>query len=175
MGRVARSGKSVSDVNRTILDAMNEQNEKQLEQLIHRELRKLPELSAPETLVHRVMLAVHVKERQPWWQRPWLTWPRPVQLGSAALFAATVTALVYFGAQAWQATGIVNPLDKIWQWVGSLSPLWDRLVTIGNAVVSVVQKGGRQYLLIGSGIAVTMYLFCVAAGTAFYRLAFNRR
>jgi len=50
---------------------MNEQNEKQLEQLVHRELRKLPELPAPETLVHRVMLAVHAKEHRPWWQRSW--------------------------------------------------------------------------------------------------------
>ena len=71
---------------------MNEQDEKQLEQLVHRELRKLPELPAPETLVHSVMLAVHAKEREPWWQRPWLTWPRPVQVISSALCVATVTA-----------------------------------------------------------------------------------
>src|SRR3989442_455111 len=103
---------------------MNEHNEKQLEQLIHRELRKLPELPAPETLVHRVMLAVHAKERQSWWHRPWLTWPGPVQALSFALFVATVTALGYFGAGAWQAAGIGNPLDKVWQWVCSLSPLW---------------------------------------------------
>jgi len=32
----------------------------------------------------------------------------------------------------------------------------------------------HQYLLIGLGIAGTMYLACVATGTACYRLAFNR-
>ena len=104
---------------------MNEHE--QLEQLMRRELRKLPELRAPETLVHRVMLAVHVKERQPWWQRPWLTWPRPAQWISSALFATTVTALIYFGSQAWQLAGIGNPLDKIWIWFLSLAPLWDWL------------------------------------------------
>jgi len=154
---------------------MNEQNEKQLEQLIHRELRKLPELPAPQTLVHRVMLAVHAKERQHWWQRPWLTWPLPMRVTSSALCVATVTALIYFGAGAWQAAGIGNPLDKIWQWVGSLSPLRDWLMTLVNAVVLVLQKAGQQYLLIALGVAVTMYLMCVAAGTACYRLPFNRR
>jgi hypothetical protein len=154
---------------------MNERDEKQLEQLVHRELRNLPELAAPETLVHRVMLAVHAKERQPWWQRPWLTWPGLAQQVSFAFFVATVAALVYFGAGAWQAAGIGNPLVKVWEWIGSLSPLWDSLQALVNAANLVLKKGGQQYLFIGLGIAATMYLLCVATGTACYRLAFNRR
>ena len=161
------------DVKDELQDVMNEQE--QLEQLMQRELRKLPELRAPETLVHRVMLAVYAKERQPWWQHPWLSWPRPAQLVSSALFAAAVVALIYFGAQAWQATGIGNPLDKIWLWIVSLAPLWDGLVALGNARALVLQKGGQLYLFIGLGVAATMYLLCVATGTACYRLAFNRR
>src|SRR5881392_1404176 len=128
---------------------MNEQDEKPLEQLMHRELRKLPELRAPETLVHRVMLAVHAKERQPWWQRPWLSWPRPAQCISSALFAVTVGAVIYFGTQAWQLAGIGNPLDKIWLWIVSLAPLWNGLVALANAVALVLQKGGQPYLFIG--------------------------
>ena len=153
---------------------MNEQDERQLEQLVHRELRRLPDLQAPETLVHRVMLAVHANERRPWWQRPWLTWPRPAQLVSAAMSAAAVVAIVYFGAATWEAAGIGNPWDRIWQLISSLAPIRDWLVTLVNAVVLVLQKAGQQYLLIGLGIAVTMYLACVATGTACYRLAFNR-
>src|SRR5438046_1881765 len=153
---------------------MNEQNEKQLEQLVHRELRKLPELPAPETLVHRVMLAVHAKEHQRWWQRSWWSWPRLMQVSSAAACVAAGTALVYFSAAAWQAAGIGHPLDRIWQWVSSLSPLWDWLATLVNALVLVMQKGGQQYVLIALGVAATMYLMCVAAGTACYRLALNR-
>ena len=152
---------------------MNEQE--QLEQLMHGELRKLPELRAPETLVHRVMLAVHAKERQPWWQRPWLTWPRPAQWISSALFAVSVGAAIYFGTQAWQLAGIGNPLDKIWLWIVSLAPLVDWLLALLNAIALVVQKGGQLYLLVGLGVATTMYLFCVATGTACYRLAFTRR
>src|SRR5881394_2966431 len=143
---------------------MNRQE--QLERQMHRELRRLPELRAPETLVHRVMLAVHAKERQPWWQRPWLTWPRPAQVISSVLFAAMVAAAIYFGAQASQAAGIGNPLDKIWLWIVSLAPLWDSMVALVNAVALVLQKVGQVYLFIGLGVAATMYLFCVATGTA---------
>jgi len=154
---------------------MNERYEKELEQLIEREARKLPELRAPETLVHRVMLAVHAKERQPWWQRPWLTWPRWAQWVSVVLSGATVAALVYFGAGAWQAAGMGSPLGKIAQWFSSLAPIWEWLVTVANAIALVLQKGAQQYLLIALGIAGSMYLLCVATGTACYRLAYNRR
>ena len=154
---------------------MNERYEKELEQLIEREARKLPELRAPETLVHRVMLAVHAKERQPWWQRPWLTWPRSAQWVSVVLSGATVAALVYFAAGAWQAAGMGSPLGKIAQWFSSLSPIWEWLVTVANAIALVLQKGAQQYLLIALGIAGSMYLLCVATGTACYRLAYNRR
>jgi len=68
-----------------------------------------------------------------------------------------------------------NPLDKIWLWIISLAPLWDWLVALVNAVALVMQKGGQLYLFIGLGVAATMYLLCLATGTACYRLAFNRR
>ena len=154
---------------------MNEHNERQLEQLVHRELRRLPDLQAPETLVHRVMLAVHANERRPWWQRPWLTWPRSAQLISFALCAATVAGLVYVGAVGLRAMGIGSPLDKLWGWISSLAPLWDWLVTLANALALVLQKAGQPYLLIALGVAAAMYLLCLASGTACYRLAFNRR
>jgi hypothetical protein len=154
---------------------MENDREKQIEQLIHRELRQLPELRAPETLVHRVMLAVHARTRQPWWQRPWLTWPRSMQVTSSAVCIAAAAALVYFGAAAWQSAGIGNPLDKFWQWASSLSVVWDWFMTLINAAALVLQKAGQQYLLIALSVAVTMYLMCVAAGTMCYRLVFNRR
>ena len=175
MGRIAGDAKPVPDLGREYFNAMNERDEKQLERLIHRELWKLPELPAPETLVHRVMLAVHVKERRAWWQRPWLSWPRPARQISAALSVVMIGALVYLGALAWQMAGIGSPLDRIWQWVVSLAPLWDSLAGWVNTVALVLQKAGQLYLFIGLGIAASMYLMCVAAGTACYRLAFNRR
>ena len=46
-----------------------------LETFINRNLGALPEMSAPPTLVHRVMLAVHAQDRLGWWQRSWWCWP----------------------------------------------------------------------------------------------------
>src|ERR1051326_1923727 len=154
---------------------MSERHEQELEQRLHRELRKLPDRRAPETLVHRVMLAVHARERRPWWQRPWLTWPAPAPLISAAFSVAALAAVVYSGSAAWQAAGIGNPLDRVMEWLASLTSAWDLLTSLVNALVLVLQQGGRQYLLIGLAVASTMYLVCVATGSACYRLAFSRR
>ena len=52
---------------------MNEEHEKALERLMDRELKKLPDLPAPGSLVHRVMLAVHQRESLPWYKRAWPT------------------------------------------------------------------------------------------------------
>ena len=154
---------------------MNEREEKELERLIGRELKNLADLRAPETLLHRVMLNVHARERLAWWRRPWLNWPRPARLVSVTLSVGAIAALTYFGSMAWQAAGIGNPLDRIWQWVISLAPAWNWLASLVNALVLVLQHGGQRYLLIGLSLAATMYLLCIATGTACYRLAFNRR
>lgn len=142
---------------------------------MHRELRTLPELRAPETLVHRVMLAVHARERRPWWQRPWLTWPAPARVVSAAFSVAALASAVYSGSVAWHAAGLGNPLDWIMSWLMSLAPAWNLLTNLVDALVLVLQQGGRLYLWIGLAVATTMYLLCVATGSACYRLAFSRR
>ena len=75
---------------------MDENREKKLEELIHRELRQLPERPAPATLVHRVMLAVHARARRPWWERSWVGWPL-----SALLFFYLAYMIV--AARRWSA------------------------------------------------------------------------
>ena len=59
--------------------------------------------------------------------------------------------------------------------MSSLTPLLGWLATLANAATLILQRGGQQFLLIGLAIAGSMYLLCVATGTACYRLAYNRR
>ena len=49
--------------------------DQKLAELIQRELRELPEIQAPRTLMPRVLAAIQHQARKPWWQRPWTAWP----------------------------------------------------------------------------------------------------
>jgi hypothetical protein len=58
-------------------------DETNLERLIHGKLKQLPPPRAPRTLMPRVLAEVRRRAAQPWYQRAWFTWPRHWQLLSA--------------------------------------------------------------------------------------------
>lgn len=62
----------------------------ELEQHVDRALADLPPLTAPGTLLPRVLAAVQAWAERPWYQRAWLTWPVGLQAASAALLLLMV-------------------------------------------------------------------------------------
>lgn len=62
----------------------------ELEKHVDRALADLPPLSAPGTLLPRVLAAVQAWAERPWYQRAWLTWPVGLQVASAALLCLVV-------------------------------------------------------------------------------------
>ena len=65
----------------------------ELEQHVDRALADLPALTAPGTLLPRVLAAVQAWAGRPWYQRAWLTWPVGLQVASAALLLLLVALL----------------------------------------------------------------------------------
>lgn len=64
-----------------------------LESLVARSLRQLPEPHAPRTLLPRVLAAVNAWAGRPWYSRAWFTWPLGLQIASgAALLILVATA-----------------------------------------------------------------------------------
>lgn len=61
-----------------------------LEKHVDRALADLPPLTAPGTLLPRVLAAVQQWADRPWYQRAWLTWPVGWQVASAALLILLV-------------------------------------------------------------------------------------
>ena len=62
----------------------------ELETLVHRRLRQLPDPQAPQTLLPRVMAAVRAWSERPWYQRAWVSWPAALQAVSIAALAAVI-------------------------------------------------------------------------------------
>jgi hypothetical protein len=93
-------------------------NERDLERLANRELRRLPAPRAPETLLPRVMAAVDAWARRPWYTRAWFTWPLGWQIASVALVAAGV-----FGA--WH---VPAPPPSVQAAAGAGRAIWDAVI-----------------------------------------------
>lgn len=153
---------------------MENDRDKQIERVIHRELRQLAELRAPETLVHRVMLAVHAKARQSWWRQPWLTWPLGMRVLSLAVLMASVGLVSYLAGTAWEGLSPLSPSGKIIESFTWIKPIWDTVSALVGAVAVLLRVVGQQFLLIASALLVMVYLACVGIGTVCFRFAYNK-
>ena len=90
----------------------------ELEKHVDRALADLPPLTAPGTLLPRVLAAVQAWAERPWYQRAWLTWPAGLQIASAALLILLVAggalAMPLVQAQGAQLVAFISarlPID----------------------------------------------------------------
>jgi hypothetical protein len=62
----------------------------QLEQMIHRTLKSLPNRPAPRSLESRVLAAIEARASLPWWKQSFSHWP----LAARGVFLVAATAVV---------------------------------------------------------------------------------
>jgi len=154
---------------------MNLEYEKQLEAEVHRELKALPEIPAPATLVARVMAAIELRKALPWFKRAWHTWPGPLQ----GLFLVTMLALfggICFGG--WEASHtamFASAVHKIGGWLSSFGAIYTALNALAGVIVALIKQvnsGVLMGLLCAAGLGYALFL---ALGTMYVRLAFAKR
>jgi hypothetical protein len=153
---------------------MQDEKEKQLEELIHRELRRLPEVPASATLVHRVMLAIHERAKQPWWKRSWLAWPFGIQLISLVLLLASAGLVSYLLGAAWDGVNMTSIAQRVAESFAWLKPVWQVVAALLSAVLLLARTLGHQALLIGAAVVIFAYLTFVGLGTVCVRVALNK-
>lgn len=116
-----------------------------------RELKRLPLPAAPPTLVGRVMFAVAALDRRPWYRRAWVTWPEPLQIGSALVMVALAIATWWYAPLVWD-----------------MRPEWARsAVALGRVLNSLL----LPLALYAGGLAILISLGCAAAWAAINRVA----
>jgi hypothetical protein len=148
---------------------------KSLEQLIQRELSKLPERQAPDTLIPRVLARIEARARRHWWQRPWTQWPIGLQVVSVPLLLASAAALVVGSSAVWRLYAAQLSFQSLSDGLGTVSDAWDILETLGNALLVLTRGVGQEWVLMALLVPFVMYLACVGLGTLCYRTAFYRR
>jgi hypothetical protein len=153
---------------------MNPRDERELEALVGQEMRELPDLPAPGSLVHRVMLAVHQREALPWYRRAWPTWPPLLQVVSIllmAVFAGGVMALTIY--PSWTPGGEVGG-SGMGGWENAAAHWLSQGVALLKGFFITAKTLGREILVFALILAVLGYLATVGILTLFYRVVVRR-
>ncbi len=154
---------------------MSLEYERKLEAEIDRELKELPEIGAPSTLVSRVMAAIELRKALPWFRRAWHTWPGSLQ----GLFLVAMVALfggICFGV--WDASHgatFALAVHKIGGWFSSLSAIYTALSALAGAIVALIKQINSTILMALLCAAGLGYALFLALGTVYFRLAFAKR
>src|SRR3954468_14134709 len=154
---------------------MNLEYEKKLEAEIDRELKSLPEIPAPATLISRVMATIELRAALPWFRRAWHTWPDPLQ----GLFLVTMLALfggICFGA--WEVTHTTTfalAVHKVGGWFSGLAAIWTALNALAAAVLAILKQLNTAVVIAFMVAAALGYAIFLTLGTVYVRLAFAKR
>src|SRR6266403_3361392 len=148
---------------------------KKLELEVDRELKVLPEISAPATLVSRVMAAIELRRALPWFRRAWHTWPGSLQ----GLFLVTMLALfggICFGV--WEGSHTTTfglAVHKVGGWFSGLSAIYTALIALAGAIVAMIKQVNSGILIAFLCAAGLGYALFLGLGTMYFRLAFAKR
>jgi hypothetical protein len=154
---------------------MNSDDYKRLETEIDRELKNLPELSAPVTLLARVMSGIGQQSALPWYRRSWQGWPMPLQAASLAVMLALFGGLCYGSWLFAQSPGASHATQSISGWFSEAGSAWNTLNVLGGAMSLVIKKLGTGFIVAALSVAVMSYFACIGFGTAMVRFALARR
>jgi hypothetical protein len=154
---------------------MNENKNSQLEAAVDRELKALPNLRAPQTLLPRVMAVLEQRAGLPWYRRTWQTWPLPLQAVSMLVLLVAFAGLCLGSWQLVNAPAVASVTSEATGWIRILSRTLSTLGVLVNALALAVRSLG-PLVLFGIMMALLLgYAACVGFGTLYVRLAFARR
>jgi hypothetical protein len=144
----------------------------QLEALIDAELRALPPVEAPSTLVPNVLQALRARASLPWWRQAWWQWPFPARAG---FVTAALSALAVVTGGGWfLETGLRAYSQPAVERLGHWTTQWGQATSLQGALGWLTQGLSQPWVLAGLAIAVGLYLACLGLGTLFVRTAWRR-
>lgn len=154
---------------------MNSEHDEQLTAEIDRELKGLPELRAPATLLRRVNAAIEQRRRLPWYRQSWQAWPLPVRTAALVVLAVFFASLCLGVWKLPDTEGYSVASRQAAGWLTGLTTLWNAFNALITTLGQAVQQLGRGFLIGGLAAVALAWAMCLGLGTACVRLAFARR
>lgn len=146
------------------------------EKKLHQQLRNLPDMEAPASLIPNVMAAIRKREAavRAWYRRPATTWPPALQiaLGVAALlvFLLGVHGVHQLTAEASIAANN-GPLEAF---SAQLLKVWSLIKAVGVTASAIFRVAIGPVLIIVAAAACAAYLALLGLGSVVWR-SFLRR
>ena len=141
-----------------------------LQELVDRELKRLPAPRAPRSLLPRVLAATVDRPELPWYRGAWVTWPRAWQ-------AASIAAIALMAAGVWLAVPLVAGLLSS-STLTTAPAVPDRVVALGRTASETATVVRLFWRVLIAPIAVYLFalalslsLACALIWTALERLA----
>jgi hypothetical protein len=154
---------------------MDSEFEKQIEREIDRQLKELPDLIAPPTLISRVMREIAARAQLPWYRQAWQSWPWTLQVVSMfallALFAGVSVG-------CWELTQSAGAAELRSHFHGAwftATSLWSTLNVLLGALLLSVKQLGTGFILGCLAAVALAYATCIGLGAAYFRLAITGR
>jgi len=147
--------------------------EKRLEAVVDRELKGLPELTAPQALMLRVTEAIEQRSISAY-RRPWPMWPLALQAASLLLLMVLFGGLCFASWKVSQVEGFTAAMQRPLEWISGLSSMWHAF-TVVLASIALAVKQLHTGVLIGLFAALALgYAMCLGIGTVYVRLGMAR-
>jgi hypothetical protein len=154
---------------------MNQDYQRRLELRIDRELKDLPDLAAPPSLLARVMSAVEQTARLPWYRRSWAMWPVALQISSLALLLGLFAALCFVTGKIPQNAEYAAATAKASGWFAFAGMVCNILAVILGALLHAMRQLGTGFLAGCLASLALGYAMCMGLGTLFVRIGLASR
>lgn len=145
----------------------------ELQQHIDRELKSLPVLRAPDTLLPRVLAVVRHWADRPWYARAWFTWPMWWRIVSAAALFAVLAGVgvalpVVQDSVAARVSSVHLPVSV------DIAAVARRVVVIAGTLRTLWVAIAGPFVAYAFALLVLMGLLCAACAAALNRMAYGR-
>jgi len=154
---------------------MSSEYEKSLEAEVDRELKGLPELTAPPGLALRVMRVIAARKAGAAYRPPWQQWPAWLRAAAFTALALMFSALCLAVWQLPRTQEMDLARREVSQWLAPAGIVWSALSAVTHALILVAARLGTGIWLAWALLVGTVYLMCMGLGTAYFRLAAARR
>jgi len=150
---------------------MNSDYERQLEAEISRELKQLPDLAAPASLVSRVLTTLERRAPVRWYCRSWQMWPAGLRWASLLVLAALFGGLCFTGWELAHTQTVTFALRRAENGFAAFSAIGNTLNVLLGSAFLVVKHLGTGFMIACLAALGLGYAVCVGLGTVYMRIA----